>query len=132
MSFSLHAPLALALLIVSVLAPAQDVDWNKAARIEVAMSNFKFTPDTVRMKAGQPYILHLSSKGGHSFEAKAFFAAANVLPADRINVANGRVDLKGGASVDIRLVAPGPASFDVRCTHFMHTGFGMTGKIIVE
>ncbi|MEO6081406.1 MAG: plastocyanin/azurin family copper-binding protein [Steroidobacteraceae bacterium] len=132
MSFARHAPLALALLVAYAPAPAQDVDWGKAARIEVAMSNFKFNPDAIRMKAGQPYILHLSSTGGHSFEAKAFFTAANVLPADRIKAANGRIDLKSGASVDISLVAPGPASFDVRCTHFMHAGFGMTAKIIVD
>jgi uncharacterized cupredoxin-like copper-binding protein len=123
------APFAIALLIAPAAAPAQ----GGAQRIEVALSNFKFSPDTIRLTPGKAYVLHLvnHANGGHNFEAKVFFAAASVAPADRAKVASGRVELDAGESVDIHLTAPGPGSFPVRCTHFLHAGFGMTGKIVV-
>jgi uncharacterized cupredoxin-like copper-binding protein len=123
------APLALALLIAPAAAPAQ----GGAQQIEVALSNFKFAPETIQLTPGKPYVLHLVNRanGGHNFEAKTFFAAANVAPADRAKVARGRIELDAGESVDIHLTAPGPGNFPVRCTHFLHAGFGMTGKIVV-
>ena len=123
------APLALALAIAPAAAPAQ----GGGQRIDVTLSNFKFEPATLQLHPGKTYVLHLvnNAKGGHDFEAKAFFAAANVAPADRARVAGGRVELHGGESVDIPLTAPGPGSFPVRCTLFMHAGFGMKGKIVV-
>ena len=52
-----YAPLALAL-IAAAPAPAQ--------RVDVALSNFKFTPSTIHFQHGQQYVLHLSSSGGHA------------------------------------------------------------------
>jgi len=113
------APLAL------LAAPAQP------ARIDIALSNFKFTPSTIRLKAGHHYILHLTSTGGHSFEAKAFFAAAKVDPADAAKLKAGRIELDEGEAIDIHFTAPGAGSFPVRCTHFLHSTWGMTGTITV-
>lgn len=124
------ASLALVLFAASAAAPAQD--WGKAAHVPIALSNFKFEPSTIRLKAHQPYVLRLTSSGGHSFEAKAFFAAAAVLAADRGKIDDGRIELEGGDSVEIRLTAPGPGRYPVRCTHFLHAGFGMTGTIVVS
>ena len=94
-------------------------------------SNFKFTPSTIRLKAGHHYILHLTSTGGHSFEAKAFFAAAKVDPADAAKLKAGRIELDEGEAIDIHFTAPGAGSFPVRCTHFLHSTWGMTGTITV-
>jgi uncharacterized cupredoxin-like copper-binding protein len=123
MKLAFLAPFAL---LIASSAPAQD-----PARIDVALSNFKFTPETIRLKQGQPYVLHLTSSGGHSFEAKAFFAAAKLASADRAKLRDGRIELDEGESVDIHLTAPGPGSFRVRCTHFLHSARGMTGTIVV-
>jgi len=101
-------------------------------RIDVRLSNFKFTPDTITLTHGQPYVLHLSSSGGHSFAAKAFFAAATMPAADRAKAKDGKVDLEGGDSVDIHFTAPKPGSYPVKCTHFLHASFGMTGTIVVR
>lgn len=103
-----------------------------AERVDVALSNFKFTPSTIHLKHGQPYILHLTSTGGHSFAAKDFFAAATIPTADRAKIKDGKIELNSSASVDIHLTAPAPGSYPVVCTHFMHAGFGMKGKIIVD
>lgn len=46
-------------LLATAAAPAEQ-------RIEVALSNFKFTPATIQLVHSQPYVLHLSSRGGHS------------------------------------------------------------------
>jgi len=101
-------------------------------RIDIRLSNFKFAPATITMTHGQAYVLHLSSSGGHSLVAKAFFAAAAVAPGDRAKIADGSIELEGGESVDIHLTAPAAGSYAVHCGHFMHSTFGMTGKIVVR
>jgi uncharacterized cupredoxin-like copper-binding protein len=100
-------------------------------RIDIQLSNFKFAPSTITLIHGQPYVLHLSSNGGHSLVAKKFFAAAAVAPGDRARIAGGGIELESGESVDIHLTAPAAGSYEVHCGHFMHPTFGMTGKIIV-
>ncbi|MET0309567.1 MAG: cupredoxin domain-containing protein [Sphingomonas sp.] len=103
-------------------------------RIDIQLSNFKFAPDTIKLVHGQPYVLHLENKAGgsHDFVAKTFFAAAAVAPGDKAKIANGSVELEGGDSADIHLTAPAAGSYEVHCSHFMHTTFGMTGKIVVS
>lgn len=119
-----------------VLVPLAALALTAAApvpqRIDVALSNFRFTPSTIALRHGQPYLLHLTSSGGHSFSAKAFFAAAALSPADHARVKDGKIELGGGESVDLRFVAPAPGSYPIKCTHFLHAGFGMTGKFIVS
>ncbi|MBO9714678.1 plastocyanin/azurin family copper-binding protein [Sphingomonas sp.] len=125
--FRFAAPL-LALLAV----PAAEARQQPAPqRVDVAMSNFKFSPTTIRMKPGAAYVLHLTSSGSHSFEAKAFFAAAKVAPADRAKIAGGKVEVDSDAPVDIHFIAPAAGTYPVRCTHFLHASFGMTGQIVV-
>ncbi len=101
-------------------------------RIDVQLSNFKFAPATITLTHGQPYVLHLSSSGGHSFAAREFFAAATMPAADRAKVKDGKTDLEGGDSVDIHFIAPKPGTYPIKCTHFLHASFGMTGKIVVK
>lgn len=124
------APLALTL---AIAAPAPAQDGKAVQRIDVVLANFKFTPATIRLEHGRRYVLHLanSANGGHNFAAKAFFAAADVAPADRARIVDGKIELAGGASVDIRFTAPRAGSYDIRCTHFLHTGFGMKGRFVV-
>jgi uncharacterized cupredoxin-like copper-binding protein len=112
-------------LLLTAAAPA-------GQRIEVALSNFAFTPSTIPLVHGQSYVLHLSSKGGHSFAAKAFFAAATLPSADRARIKDGKVELAGGESVEIRFTAPAAGDYPIKCTHFLHAGFGMTGKFTVR
>ena len=126
--------LALTLLALTSSARAQAPDWGTAQEIEVHMSTFHFTPDKLEMRHGEAYRLHLinDASGGHNFDAGAFFAAAQIAPSDQAKIRKGSVELKGGQTIDIRLVAPAAGTYKLHCSHFLHTSFGMTGEIVVS
>ncbi len=119
--------------LVSVLlltAPAVAAAQPQAATVEIALSSFDFTPGAIHLRAGVPVVLHLvnAGSGGHNFAAPEFFAAAHGVSGP---VARGKVEVGGHRSVDIRLV-PAAGHYRLRCTHMMHTAFGMSGEIEVE
>lgn len=120
----MKALLALALLAAAPAAPEQ--------RIDVALSNFKFTPSTIALVHGQSYVLHLTSSGGHSFAAKDFFAAAAMPAADRAKLKDGKIELDSDSAVDLHFTAPRAGSYPIKCTHLLHASFGMTGKFVVS
>lgn len=120
----MKALLALALLAAAPAAPEQ--------RIDVALSNFKFTPSTIALVHGQSYVLHLTSSGGHSFAAKDFFAAATMPAADRAKLKDGKIELDSDHAVDLHFTAPRAGSYPIKCTHLLHASFGMTGKFVVS
>jgi uncharacterized cupredoxin-like copper-binding protein len=126
--------LALTLLALTSSARAEQADWGTAQEIEVHLTNFHFTPDHIQMQHGQAYRLHLvnDASGGHDFDAGTFFAAAQIAPSDQAKIKKGSVDLKGGQTVEIRLVAPTAGTYKLHCSHFMHSAFGMTGEIVVS
>jgi len=116
----------LALLALPAVTAAQPA----ARTVEISLSNFDFTPSTIRLRAGEPIVLHLvnTAHGGHNFAAPEFFAAASGVSGP---VTSGKVELHGNQSVDIRLT-PARGHYHLRCTHTMHTAFGMSGEIEVE
>lgn len=120
----------------AALSPAMAAtapDWAHAQRIAIALSDFKFTPKTLSLRHGQAYRLHLTNtgSGGHNFSAPAFFRAATIAPEDTAAIVKGGVDLKKGESREIRLI-PTAGRYKLKCTHFLHSGFGMKGQIVVE
>ncbi|MES2056952.1 MAG: cupredoxin domain-containing protein [Pseudomonadota bacterium] len=114
-------------------APVAAAD-QPATQIDIALSNFKFTPATVTLEHGRAYTLHITdtASGSHDLVAKAFFAGAAIAPADRRQISKGAISFEGGETIDIHLVAPGPGTYEMHCSHFMHSAFGMTGKIVVR
>jgi plastocyanin len=123
-------PLAatLAFLALPAIAPAQDASAPHS--VEVQLSSFDFAPSTIRLRAGQPLVLHLvnTGNGGHNFAAPQFFAAARGVSGP---VAAGKVEVAGHRSVDVRLT-PARGRYSLRCTHTLHSTFGMRGEIVVE
>lgn len=127
---------------VLMLAPAQAAaqsspglpDWSRAEVVAVQLSSFRFTPATITLKQGRAYDLHLENRasGGHDFAAKEFFSAAQIMDADRAKASGGKVSLAAGQSVDVHFIAPHAGTYKLRCTHFMHSSFGMTGEIVVQ
>lgn len=115
-------------------APAATPDWSGAERIEINLSNFKFTPSRIELRPGGAYLLHLSntSSGGHNFSAKEFFAAATVAPEDQARIVRGAIEMSGGEQLDIRLIAPPAGTYPLHCGHFMHSVFGMKGVLVVQ
>jgi len=126
--------LASCLLLASTSGSAQTPDWAHARRVDINLANFKFTPATITLRHGQPYVLHFVnlSSGGHNFVARQFFAAAAIAPQNDAVVKSGAVALHGGETADVRLVAPAAGTYEAHCSHFMHSTFGMTGSVVVQ
>lgn len=125
------------LIVFAVLAgsapAAAAPDWAHAARAEVKLASFSFTPSMIHLRAGQPVVLHLvnAASGGHDFSAPAFFDAADVRAEDRGKIDDGSVDLSAHQSADVALV-PKAGHYPLRCTHAFHKTFGMSGMIVVD
>jgi uncharacterized cupredoxin-like copper-binding protein len=104
-------------------------------QVTISLTNFAFTPDTLNLKANTAYRLHLTNDGtsGHNFAAKDFFASSSIAPADAAKVdKDGEIEVPKGASVDVTVTPTKAGSYDLTCTHFMHTTFGMKGQIVVQ
>lgn len=101
--------------------------------IAVTLTNFRYTPQTITLQHGRPYVLRFTNgaKGGHDFVAKQFFAAAVIAPEDRAKLAKGGIEVPRGETIELRLTAPPAGRYDVHCSHFLHSTFGMKGEIIV-
>ena len=114
-------------------APAAP-DWNSPQTIEIALTNFAFTPAALELKAGEVYRLHFVNKtsGGHDFTAKAFFSDATIDPDDQAAVKDGVVSLSGNQTADVRLMAPKTGRYEARCSHLMHATLGMKGEVVVQ
>ena len=121
-----------ALAALAMLASAPLV--AQPATVEVRMSNFKFEPRSIQLRAGQDYALTLinQSSGGHSFAARDFFAAASVNAADRALVGQGKIEVPGHQRRTIRFRAAPAGTYKVKCTHTLHGTFGMNGEIVVR
>ena len=122
------------LLFVAASGSAQTPDWSHAKRVEIDLVNFKFTPATITLQHGQPYVLHFvnMASGSHNFAAKQFFSAATIAAEDSTAVKGGMIELHGNDSADVRLVAPAVGTYEAHCSHFMHSTFGMTGSVVVQ
>ncbi|MBC2777969.1 cupredoxin domain-containing protein [Parasphingopyxis marina] len=123
----------LVFLILPTAAPAQ-IDWSQAETVTVTLSSFAFTPETIELDHGRPYRLHFvnGSDGGHNFAARDFFEAAELGPGAAEMLDRGRIELDGGQSADIYVMLAEPGEYEVHCSHFMHTTFGMSGDIVVR
>lgn len=127
---------------ILMLAPVQaasqnspaEPNWSKAEVVTVQLSNFRFTPSTITLKQGQTYALRVvnMAKGGHDFAAKEFFSAARIMDSDRAKVSDGKISLQGGQSIAVHFIMPHSGTYKLRCTHFMHSSFGMAGEIVVQ
>lgn len=130
---AVQAAAAVLWLALPVSTMAQETDWSTAPTVTVTLSSFDYTPATIRLRAGQPVILRLvnTSGKGHDFSAPEFFAAAAVRPQDRALLAKGKIELGGHVARELAL-RPAAGRYRLRCTHFMHSAFGMKGAIVVE
>lgn len=119
--------------LLSSSALAQEPDFSRAAQVTVTLSSFDFAPSSIHLRAGQPVVLHLvnDAGGGHNFSAPEFFAAAAIREQDQGLIYKGAIELRGNQSKDIALI-PRKGTYKLRCTHTMHSMFGMKGDIVVD
>lgn len=123
------AAAAVAFVFAASTAPAQPAGQE----IEVHMSSYKFEPSTIHMRRNAPYVLVLrnTSHGGHSFEAREFFAATEAA-ADRGSFEGGKIEVPGGEEVRVAVTPTRAGTYPFHCTHPLHSAFGMTGSIVVD
>ena len=114
-----------------VSAPA--VSQTQPATVTVTMSNFKFEPAALQLRAGVPTVLHLvnTAGGGHNFTAPQFFATGRVAPASQPLIHDGTVEVPKHSAVDVEVV-PAAGQYPLKCSHTLHSSFGMKGTIIVR
>jgi uncharacterized cupredoxin-like copper-binding protein len=113
-----------------------DVDWSRAERVDVLLTEFEFAPNHLLFGRGRPYRLHLENRGtgGHNFAAPAFFESV-VLRDDAVAAdapIEGGVELARGEVKDVYFVALQAGTFPLECSHLLHPIFGMTGEIVVH
>lgn len=115
-------------------ALAESIMPANAAPVVVALSSYEFKPDQITFVRGTTYRLHLTNTSGkaHNFSAPQLFAASSIAPADQSKIEGGEIEVDGGQSVDIVFVPLTPGEYDIRCTHFLHSAFGMHAKVMVR
>jgi plastocyanin len=126
---------AVALVLSGAFAVAGAAFAQPAAQvIKIDLSEYKYSPMEIDLKAGQSYVFHITNSGskGHDLSAKAFFATVALAPGSAAKVKDGDVDLDQGESVDVTLTPQKPGAYEMHCTHFMHAMLGMKGRIVVN
>ena len=116
-------------------APLINLDYAQAAQtVEVDLDSYSFTPKTLHLKRGEAYTLHFVNKSskGHNFDAPQFFGALTIAADDQRKVEDGKVEVPSGQSVDVKVTANTAGTYKVKCSHFMHSTFGMTGDAVIE
>jgi uncharacterized cupredoxin-like copper-binding protein len=120
--------------VLPAAASAQPVDRSDVETVTITLSSFAFTPETIALEHGRPYRLVFvnTSSGGHNFVAPDFFRTAQIAGDDSARIDDGRIELEAGERLQIRVMIAEPGHYDVHCSHFMHSVFGMTGDIVVR
>jgi uncharacterized cupredoxin-like copper-binding protein len=101
-------------------------------RIDVAMVDYRFSPDHLNLEHGVHYRLHLENRGTeiHEFTAPVFFAAAKLDNPQALNREHTEAVLQPGESKDILFTPGAPGDYDLRCGD--HDWDGMVGGITVR
>jgi plastocyanin len=102
--------------------------------ITVQLSEYKFTPAEIDLDHGQSYVLRVVNTGGkaHDLSAKAFFQSVTVATASASEVHDGEVELAMGESADVAFTAGAAGTYEMHCTHPLHSMLGMKGRIVVR
>lgn len=117
---------------VILASPPPSAQETGPTVVELQLKNYAFTPSTVHLRRGVPVVLRLvDASGSHSFSAPDLFAASTLEPATAAMIRTGKVEVPE-EGVELRLTPNVSGSYAFRCTHFMHSAFGMKGTIIVD
>lgn len=118
-----------ALILTAALSPPPQASPSV---IEIQLKNYEFVPSTLHLTHGVPVVLKLvETAGSHSFSAPELFAASTLDPATAAMVHDGKIEV-GEGGVELRLTPNTPGTYAFRCTHFMHSAFGMKGTAVVD
>jgi uncharacterized cupredoxin-like copper-binding protein len=112
----------------------ETIDWSRSTPVTITLTSYQFAPAQIGLQHGKAYRLHLvnTSGKGHNFSAPGLFSSSTIAPADRTKIEDGAVEVDSGSSVDVSLVPMMSGDYAVRCTHFLHSTFGMHGAVTVN
>ena len=96
----------------------------------VDLLSYSYAPKPIRLAAGRPVTLTFVNRSGkgHDFTAKRFFANSTITAGA---APGGKIELSSGQSRSVTLI-PRAGTYNVHCSHFLHTQFGMTNLIVVN
>jgi uncharacterized cupredoxin-like copper-binding protein len=102
--------------------------------IPIALTDFRFVPNSVSLEAHTSYVLRLANTGSsdHDLVAPEFFTSVAISADSMKRVHMGRVVLRAGETVDIEVTTGDTGTFQMRCTYFGHALMGMTGRLEVR
>jgi plastocyanin len=108
----------------SVPAPAQ------APGQTIAVWSYGFSPQPLRLRAGQPVTLTFENRSGssHDFTAKSFFVNSRIIAG---TAPGGEIELKPHETKSITLI-PRAGTYKAHCSHFLHQTLGMSDSVIVN
>lgn len=110
---------------------AGPIQAQGAQAIDVHLTNFKFTPDTLHLHSGTTYRLRLinDAAGGHSFSSPDLFANSRIQSG---KIDDGKIEVHKGETVEVVFTPTKPGHYAIKCTHPFHAGFGMKGEADVD
>ncbi|MGQ0762671.1 MAG: cupredoxin domain-containing protein [Acidobacteriota bacterium] len=97
-------------------ASSKPADQGGGQRVEISASKYEFKPRELKLKAGQPIRVVLTSTGGtHSFHV------------DALNVHSAEAG--EGKTISLEFTADRPGTYEFYCAHGDHKDKGMTGRL---
>ena len=122
-----------------VAARVAGIDWSEAQAITVSLSEYQFEPASLTFQVGLPYRILFRNAGQrrHTFVAEGFFEA---IAADRLVFTDGEIaspylktiEVLPGTAKELYFVPAKKGVYLLRCSVFLHQGFGMEGRITIE
>jgi uncharacterized cupredoxin-like copper-binding protein len=108
------------------------IDWSKSAVATVVMTEYRFDPERIDIRAGVPYRLRLENRGQevHDFSAPEFFRNVSFKDPAALGTYGRSIVMKPGERRDVELIALKPGSYPLICAD--HDWAGMTGMIVVQ
>jgi cytochrome c oxidase subunit II len=100
----------------SAVAGSNSAARSVGQRVEISASKYEFKPRELKLKAGQPVTVVLTSTGGsHSFDV------------DELNLHSAEAG--DGKSVTYEFTPDKPGTYEFYCAHSGHKERGMTGRL---
>jgi plastocyanin len=113
---------------LAYLAPA---DAAELETVELVMTEYRFTPDRLRLEREVPYRLRLENHGKelHELTAPDFFASIALETPEVLTPGRREVVVQPGERKELRFVPLQPGRYPMLCAD--HDWAGMIGEIIV-
>lgn len=109
------------------------VDWPHARMLHIAMRDYRFVPDRLVLRRGQPYRLIFANRAKsewHEFTAPEFLRSAALGNPNVLDSSHSELAVAPGAVRELDLVPRKAGRYGFYCSD--HDWAGMDGRITVE